>query len=276
MVSTIKIGGRILDLSSPRVMSIINVTPDSFFVPSRRTFSTAVEAAASAIAEGADILDIGGCSTRPGAVFPSAEQEYLRVSGVIKEIRRQFGDFPLSIDTFRADVVRRIVEESGPVLVNDISAGQDPDMFRTVSDLSLPYVLCHMPRELDNMHAECCYDDIVSDMLDFFVEKIKELFSMGIYDVIVDPNFGFAKNETQNLKAVAGIGGLLSMGLPLMVGVSRKRFVCSSAGCTAENALPVTSACHMALLERGVRLLRVHDTAAALSIIKLFNGIKQS
>lgn len=276
MVSTVKIDESILDLSSPKVMSIINVTPDSFYSPSRHSASNVLDAASSAINDGAAILDIGGCSTRPGVEFPTMAEEYNRVREAFSIIREAFPYFPLSLDTFRADIVRKIVDEFGPVLVNDISGGQDPEMFHLLADYHLPYILCHINGTLETMHQSFSYDDIISDMLIYFAEKVSSLLSIGVYDVIIDPNFGFSKDVTQNFKVVADYHKFLSLGLPLMAGISRKRFVSSCAGCNPEGALSATSAIHMALLERGAKLLRVHDTQAAISTINLYHGIFKS
>jgi len=266
MVSTLRIGGAILDLSSPKVMAILNATPDSFYAPSRCDASSVLDAATRAIDAGAAILDIGGCSTRPGGEPPTSDEEFQRVYDVISKVRASFPDFPISLDTYRAEIVRKIVDKFGPVLVNDISGGQDPDMFKAVSALGLPYILCHMPVPISVRHEECRYDDLISDMLCYFADKVSELTSMGVYDIILDPNFGFAKDIAQNFQVVSQYRKFLSLGLPLMAGISRKRFVPSCAE---------TAAVHMSLLERGAALLRVHDVQDAVSTIKIYHEISK-
>jgi len=273
MSGILRVGDNLIDLSSAKVMAIINVTPDSFFSSSRvHSAEMILKKAAASIEDGAAILDIGGCSTRPGSKHVDEVEEYERVKLAIQTIRNSFLDFPLSIDTYRASVVRKIAEDFGPVLVNDISGGIDKGMFSVVSQYKLPYVLCHLKGTPETMHVSASYSCIIDEMLHYFALKIGELKDCGIYDIIVDPNFGFAKDVNHNMEVVKSFARFSAFGYPLLAGVSRKSFICKTALCDTDGALSATSAMHMALLERGARLLRVHDTNEAMQVIRLYHS----
>lgn len=272
MSDILKVGYKLIDLASPKVMSVINVTPDSFYEGSRCQSQTDVlNAVEKSIEHGASILDVGGCSTRPGADKIDEQLEYERVRNALFAIKKEFPEFPLSVDTYRASIVQKLADEFGPFLVNDISGGQDSDMFDVVSRNHLPYILCHFKGTIAEMHnKEYDYSDIITEMIHFFAEKIGILQDYGIRDLVLDPNFGFAKNADQNIDVIREFDKFTAFGFPLLAGVSRKRFICKTVLCETEESLSATSAAHMMLLQKGARLLRAHDTKEAIQVIRLF------
>lgn len=271
---SVNVGGQLLDLSEPCVMTIINVTPDSFWSGSRsNTEHAIVQSVERAINDGASILDIGGYSTRPGADEVSEQDEITRVVMALKAITATFGKIPIpiSIDTFRSTVVERVLEHFGAVIVNDISSGEDDsNMLSMVGKYKLPYVAMHKRGTPQTMSALNSYDDdIVTIVLKYFAQKINYIRSFGIDDLILDVGFGFAKDTAQNFELIRRYNELKVMGLPTLAGISRKRMIWNTLGIDIADALNGTSALHWQLLSGGASILRVHDTKEAMEIVKL-------
>lgn len=259
-------------------MGILNITPDSFFAESRlRTddLTQIKERAARLLAEGADILDVGGYSTRPGAVQVDPEAELERVIPVIALLAGAFPETPISIDTFRADVATAAVA-AGAHIVNDVSGGTlDPEMFSAVAALQVPYVLMHMRGTPATMNTLTEYNEVTADVMTELREKIFRLRQMGVSDVIVDPGFGFAKTPEQNFSLVADLEIFHTLDCPILLGVSRKSTIVKTLGTTAENALNGTTVLNTLALMAGVQILRVHDPKAAREAILLTEKVKK-
>lgn len=274
---TVSVSGRLLSLEKPVVMAILNATPDSFVASTRLSGEAeVVRAAERAIAEGATILDIGGYSTRPGAAEVSPEEEWARVDMATSAIRREFPDAILSVDTFRADVARRAVRENGVAIINDISGGQlDPEMFATVAELHVPYILMHMRGTPATMQSLTEYDDLMAELIAFFQSRVDTLARMGVQDVIVDPGFGFSKTVEQNYHLLAHLHDLTLLGCPILAGLSRKSMLYKALGCSAEEALNATTAANMLALMGGANILRVHDVKAAKEAVEIYCRTQQ-
>lgn len=275
---SINVGGKILNLSSPCVMSIINITPDSFWSGSRsRTEGEILKSVEKAIEEGASILDIGGYSTRPGANEVTEEEEIERVVSALKMIKASFGEItiPVSVDTFRNSVVESVLDSWGAVIVNDISAGDDdPKMLSLVGQNKLPYIAMHKKGTPKTMNSLTTYErDIVSDILGYFSAKVSEIKSFGIDDLILDIGFGFAKDNAQNLELIRRYSEFSVMGLPTLAGISRKRMIWQSLGIEIAEALNGTTALHWELLRSGASILRAHDTKEAVEMVKLYKMV---
>ncbi len=275
---SLNLDGRILELSTPHIMGILNVTPDSFFHESRISDPKhAVEIARQMIMDGAHILDVGAVSSRPGAEEISEEDELARLSPILEALRKEFSDFPLSVDTWRSGVCRRVRENFGVNLVNDISAGQlDPDMFGTIAKLGIPYIMMHMQGTPVEMQESPSYEHVVDDLLQFFSERVYKLRKLGVNDIIIDPGFGFGKNLEQNYLLVRELHAFQMFELPLMAGISRKSMIYKVLDTDPDHALTGTTAAHMAVLIQGANLLRVHDVKAASETVKIFSQIVNS
>ncbi len=274
----LNINGRLLSIEKPIVMTILNATPDSFVPSTRLADEDAVlRAAERALQDGAAILDIGGYSTRPGAPEVSPEEEWRRVKMAASAIRRTFPKAIMSVDTFRADVARRAVEETGVTIINDISGGQlDKKMFETVADLQVPYILMHMRGTPATMQTLTDYDDLLSEMVAFFQSRLDTLAQMGVKDVVLDPGFGFSKTIEQNYLLLSRMQELAILQRPILVGLSRKSMLYKVLGITQEESLNATTAVNMLALERGAKILRVHDTKAAAETIAIYNQFKHN
>ncbi len=272
----ININGRLLDTQQPLIMGIINVTPDSFYAGSRAASDKEVlQKAADMLEQGADILDIGGQSTRPNASILSAEEEWKRLSSVIPLLTSTFPDAVLSIDTFHADVAEKAVN-SGVAIVNDVSGGgQDERMFPLVADLRVPYIMMHSRGNAQTMQSLTQYEDVVEEVVRFFYERVDKLRRLGHSDIIIDPGFGFAKTVDQSFELLKHIDALSVLQLPILAGVSRKSMVYKSLGVSAEDALHGTTALHMWCLSHGVRILRVHDVMAAKHAVEMYKRVCQ-
>lgn len=271
----INIRGELMDLSRPRVMGIINITDDSFYSGSRYTDDDAILSVASGMLEdGADILDIGGCSTRPGSEEVPETVERERVCRAAELILRHFPDAVISVDTYRASVAEAAVTGSGAAIINDISGGVlDPLMFPLVIRLKVPYILMHMQGTPGTMQADPRYDDVVADILSWFAERMAPLKEAGVKDIILDPGFGFGKNAGHNFEMLRRFSEFRIAGLPLMAGLSRKAMIWRSLGITPEMALNGTSALNMTALMNGASVLRVHDVREARQVVTLFEKI---
>ncbi|MDX2430252.1 MAG: dihydropteroate synthase [Bacteroides sp.] len=272
---SLNLGGKLMDLSTPVVMGIINATPDSFFQGSRVPEpGVAAETAKKMLSEGASILDVGAISSRPGAPEVSEAEEVERITPVIEAIRKENPDAILSVDTWRSGVARTLHERFGIQMINDITAGmQDPQMFSTISELGLAYVMMHMQGTPETMQESPNYDNVVNDILQFFGERIYKLRKRGVNDVIIDPGFGFGKTMEQNFHLLRELDAFAILELPMMVGISRKYMIYKTLESDPKEALTGTTAAHMAALLGGAKILRVHDVKEALETVKIFHQI---
>ena len=261
-----------MDLTRPRVMGIINITDNSFYSGSRYTEDDVILSVASGMLEdGADILDIGGCSTRPGSEEVPESVERERVCRAAELIMRHFPDTVISVDTYRASVAEAAVTGSGAAIINDISGGVlDPEMFPLVIKLKVPYILMHMQGTPKTMQADPRYDDVVADILSWFARRLAPLREAGAKDIILDPGFGFGKNAGHNFEMLRRFSEFRIAGMPLMAGLSRKAMIWRSLGITPEMALNGTSALNMTALMNGASILRVHDVREARQVVTLF------
>lgn len=268
---TINVGGKLMDLSEPQVMGILNITPDSFYSESRKNTEEEIAGRVNAIlAEGGSIIDVGAYSSRPGADNISAEEEKDRLRGALQILRRTAPEAVVSVDTFRADVARMCVEEYGVQIINDISGGQlDPQMFETVAALGVPYVLMHMKGNPQTMQQEPHYEDLLTEMLQYFGSKVQRLYELGVKDIILDPGFGFAKTMDHNYELMNRLKDLSVLELPILVGVSRKSMIYKLLDGTPEGALNGTSVLNTLALLKGASILRVHDVKAAVEVVQI-------
>jgi len=272
---SIQIKGRLVCLDKPKIMGIINLTPDSFFTGSRMggDLDRIISAAQKMIRDGADFLDLGGYSTRPGALDISIQEEIDRVVPAVEAIRREFPNILISIDTFRSEVARESVA-AGADLVNDISSGNlDEAMLPTIASLGIPYIAMHMKGNPQNMQSHANYSDILAEILYYFSEKVDLFKKLGIKDVIIDPGFGFAKTIEQNFFLLKNLRHFESLGLPVLVGISRKSLIHKTLKIDASEALNGTTALNMFSLTQGANILRVHDVKEAKETIKLFEQL---
>lgn len=268
---TINVGGKLMDLSEPQVMGILNVTPDSFYSASRKNSEAEVRERVNAIiSEGGSIIDIGAYSSRPGADNIFASEEMNRLRGALQILRNEAPEAVVSVDTFRADVAKMCVEEYGVQIINDISGGElDPQMFQTVAALGVPYILMHMKGNPQTMQVEPHYDDLLTEMLQYFGSKVQQLHELGVKDVILDPGFGFAKTLEHNYELMNRMQDLQVLGLPMLVGVSRKSMIYRLLGGTPEGALNGTSVLNTLALLKGASILRVHDVKEAAEVVQI-------
>jgi dihydropteroate synthase len=274
----INTGGKLLDLEIPKVMGILNITPDSFYKGSRyNTDEDILRAATRMLEDGADILDIGGYSSRPGAKDITAEEESIRVLKAIKLISRNYPEAIISVDTFRADIAREAVVGCGAHLINDISGGDaDSKMFLTVEKLNVPYILMHMKGDPRTMQNKPVYDDVVADILKWFGERIFKLQNAGLKDIIIDPGFGFGKTMDHNFDLLRRLGDFSITGLPVIVGISRKSMIWKTLNISVDEALNGTTALNAIALFNGADILRVHDVKEAVQTVKLLQKIRNS
>ncbi len=267
----INLNGILTDISVPRVMGILNVTPDSFYAASRQQADEEISTRVLQILEaGADIIDVGAYSSRPGAGDVPADEEMRRLSHALDILRRTAPDAVVSVDTFRAQVARRCVEDFGVQIINDISGGElDAGMFDTVAQLQVPYILMHMKGTPRTMQQEPHYDDLMTEMLQYFGRKVEQLHEMGVKDIILDPGFGFGKTMAHNYELMRRLQDLQVLGLPLLVGVSRKSMIYRLLGTTPEEALNGTTVLNALALTKGANILRVHDVKAAVETVRI-------
>lgn len=272
------VNGRLLDLSTPQVMGILNVTPDSFYAGSRMQTETQIATRVEQmLEEGADMIDIGAYSSRPGAADISVQEEMDRLRAGLRIVRRMHPDAIVSVDTFRAAVARMCVEEYGVAIVNDISGGEmDKDMFPTVARLGVPYVLMHMQGTPQNMQQQPHYDSLLGDIFRYFARKVQQLRDLGAKDIVLDPGFGFGKTLEHNYELLAHLEYFRIFGLPLLVGVSRKSMVYNLLGTTPAEALNGTTAVNTVCLMKGTDILRVHDVRQAVEAIKIITKMKET
>jgi len=274
---SINLSGELIDFSSPVVMGILNVTPDSFYDGGKYlSEKNIVERAAEIMEEGGKIIDIGAYSTRPGAKVISVEEELERLIPAIKAIRAHFPHAHLSLDTFRSEVAKSIVDEFGPCIINDISGGtMDDKMFETVARLGVPYILMHIKGTPENMQKNPVYSDVVNDIILFFSEQIQRLKLLGVNDVILDPGFGFGKLPIHNYELMNRLGSFKVFQLPLMVGVSRKALIWRLLEVSPEESLNGTTVLNTLALLGGADILRVHDVKEAVEVGKIVSTLKR-
>ena len=268
---TINIKGRPITFDTPKVMGIVNVTPDSFYSGSRTQGRDEIkDRVMTLVGEGADILDLGGYSSRPGADDVSAEEEYSRLAAGLEVVKEVAPDVPVSIDTFRAAVARKCVEEWGADIINDISGGTlDPDMWHTVADLRVAYVLMHTRGTPATMQSLTDYADVTADIITDLAKKVYELRGLGVNDIIIDPGFGFAKTVEQNFRLLDELGEFCKMGMPVLAGLSRKTMIWKTLGITPGESMDGTIALDAIALDRGADIVRVHDVAPAVATARL-------
>ena len=274
---TINVNGQLLDLSTPKVMGIVNLTPDSFFEGSRtQTAEQVAQRVRQLLTEGADMLDVGAYSSRPGADDLPMEEEMRRLREGLTVLRKEAPDAIVSVDTFRADVARMCIEEYGVAIINDIAGGElDSNMFDTIARAHVPYIIMHMQGTPQNMQQAPHYEDVLKEVMLHLAEKVRILHEMKVNDIILDPGFGFGKTLAHNFELLAHLNEFDIFQLPLLVGVSRKSMVYKTLGITPAEALNGTTVLHTIALSKGANILRVHDVKEAVEAIRLWHNVKQ-
>jgi dihydropteroate synthase len=277
MIKSININGELLDFSTPLVMGILNVTPDSFYSGSRKQSEEEIVGRVRQILEeGGKIVDIGGQSTTPTSTLIPAKEELKRLEPTLRLVRKEFPNTILSIDTFYSEVARPAVEKYGVNIINDISGGQiDDNMFETVARLNVPYILMHMRGTPQTMQQHTHYDNFIQDILYYFSEKISKLNLLGVNDIIIDPGFGFSKTTDQNYQLMAYLKYFNIFDVPILVGISRKSMIYKLLECTPQESLNGTSALNTFALLSGANILRVHDVKEAVECVKIVEKISK-
>ena len=271
----INVNGCLMDLETPRVMGILNVTPDSFYAGSRKQSEEEILLRARQIVdEGGGIIDIGAYSSRPDAEHISTEEEASRLKNALTLLNREMPEAIISVDTFRADIAKMCVEEYGVAIINDISAGSmDENMMPTVAKLGVPYIMMHMKGTPQNMQKNPEYDNVVKEMMYYFSEKVQRMRDLGAKDIIIDPGFGFGKTLEHNYMLMNKLEEFQIFELPILVGISRKSMIYRLLGNTPEEALNGTTVLNTISLMKGANILRVHDVKEACETVKIFNAI---
>lgn len=274
---TLNLRGKLYSLCEPKIMGILNVTPDSFYAESRTSDEEHIAARVQQLMDdGADMIDIGGYSSRSGADDVSPEEEMNRLRRGLRVVRRLYPEVPISVDTFRADVARMCVEEEGADIINDISGGMmDRQMFRTVARLGVPYILMHMQGTPDTMQQAPHYDNLRREVMLYFAERIDRLCQMGAKDIIVDPGFGFGKTLEHNYELFHHLDDFNLFNLPLLVGISRKSMIYKLLGGTPQTSLNGTTVLNTIALMKGVHILRVHDVKEAVEAKRIVMKMKE-
>lgn len=274
----LNINGDLLDLSTPIVMGVVNITPDSFYSGSRKQSEKEIlNYVEKAVSGGARIIDIGAYSTRPSAEFISEDVEKERLSKALQSIMNKFPEVIISLDTFRANIAKWGVENYNVKIINDISGGDlDKNMFETVAKLNVPYILMHTRGTPQTMQSLTHYDILLADLMEYFQQKINSLLQLGVKDIIIDPGFGFGKTAAHNFRMLKELKHFSLLNAPLLLGISRKTFIWKTLDVTpdSEAALQGTTALHMAGLINGAQLLRVHDVAEAVAAVRLYEEMK--
>lgn len=273
----INVKGQLMDLSQPKVMGILNVTPDSFYAQSRlQTEKEIILRLQEMENEGASIMDIGAYSSRPNAQHISIEEEMERLRNCLTLVNKECPNAIVSIDTFRADIAKMCVEEYGAAMINDISAGNmDKQMFATIAQLGVPYIIMHMQGTPQDMQSAPHYDNLLKEVFYYFSEKISKLRDLGVKDIILDPGFGFGKTLEHNYQLMNHLEEFSTFELPLLVGISRKSMIYKLLGTSPEEALNGTTALNTISLLKGANILRVHDVKAAVEAVKIVEKMKQ-
>lgn len=277
MMHTLNLRGKLYSLCEPKIMGILNVTPDSFYAESRTSNEEHIAARVQQLMDdGADMIDIGGYSSRPGADDVSPEEEMNRLRRGVRVVRHLYPEVPISVDTFRADVARMCVEEEGADIINDISGGMmDRQMFRTVARLGVPYILMHMQGTPDTMQQAPHYDNLRREVMLYFAERIDRLCQMGAKDIIVDPGFGFGKTLEHNYELFHHLDDFNLFNLPLLVGISRKSMIYKLLGGTPQTSLNGTTVLNTIALMKGAHILRVHDVKEAVEAKRIVMKMKE-
>jgi dihydropteroate synthase len=275
--TTLNAGGKLIDLSTPKVMGIINLTPDSFYADSRQpAVAAALRQAEKMLKEGAAFLDLGAYSSRPGAEDISVQEETDRLLPVVEALVAKFPEATLSIDTFRAQVAEAAIK-AGAHIINDISGGQmNADMFTTVARLKVPYILMHMKGDPKTMNGLAVYDDVFNEVLDYFNERYQQLKNLGVNDIILDPGFGFAKKPEHGYVLLNRLDEFNQLSLPILAGVSRKKMIYGVLDVTADDSLNGTTVLNTIALTKGANILRVHDVKQAVEAVKLVQHLKDN
>jgi dihydropteroate synthase len=265
--------GRLLNLETPKVMGILNVTPDSFFDGGRYNEpSAALDRVRQMVSEGADIIDIGAASSRPGAGLIEAGEEIARLEPVLQSVRSEFPDLVLSVDTYHAEVAKQVITHFEADMINDISAGElDPEMIPLIAKLNVPYIIMHMKGVPGDMQDNPVYHNITDEIIQYFSQKVHLLHNEGVSDVCLDPGFGFGKTTDHNYELLSQVSAFQMFALPLVAGVSRKSMIYKLLESSSEEALNGTTAVHMLLLQGGVNIIRVHDVKEAKEAVTIFN-----
>lgn len=275
-VKSLNVNGRLLELSTPQIMGILNVTPDSFYAGSRmQTEADIATRARQILDEGATIIDIGAYSSRPNAEHISSEEEIKRLRTALEILNRNHPEAIISVDTFRADIAERCVNDYGVAIINDIAAGEmDGRMFKTVARLGVPYIMMHMQGTPQNMQKEPHYDNLLKEVFMYFAKKIQQLRDLGAKDIILDPGFGFGKTLDDNYKLMAHLEEFSIFELPLLVGVSRKSMIYRLFDTSPQEALNGTTILNTVALMKGADILRVHDVREAVEAVKIVQKLK--
>jgi len=276
--TTINCNGSLLDLAVPKVMGVLNVTPDSFYDGGYYENNEQIQQQVlRLIGEGADMIDVGGYSSRPGAEQIPVEDELSRLRPVLEQIRKNYPEVILSVDTFRSEVARIAVEEYQVDIINDISGGElDGNMFETIADLQVPYIMMHMKGTPQNMKEKAHYEDMMKEITAFFSQKTDQLKTMGVHDLILDPGFGFAKNVEQNYQLLNQLEQLRFFDLPILAGLSRKSMIYKLLNIEPREALNGTTVLNTVALEKGADILRVHDVKEAKQAIHIIEKMKET
>lgn len=272
--TTLQSKGRLLDISKPVVMGILNATPDSFYNKGRNSSADELlKTAERMLNEGATILDIGGASTKPGAAIINHEEETSRVLPAIDSIMREFPEAWLSVDTYNSQTAKAAVA-AGASIINDVSSGAfDKEMIQTAAALKVPYIAMHMRGTPKTMQQEPQYDDVIMEVKNYLQKVCEECAEAGIADIIIDPGFGFGKTVEHNFQLLSQLHTFRTLGRPVLAGISRKSMICRTLNISPEHALNGTTALHMVALQQGAHILRVHDVKEAMEVIKLYEAI---
>ena len=275
-IESIMCGKNSISFDKPLVMGILNLTPDSFFDGGQYIDTDSIlKRAKQIVDEGADIIDLGAYSTRPGAEDIDVEEEWRRIQPALACIRKELPNTILSIDTFRSELVKRAINEFGACIVNDISGGTlDDNMFETIAELQVPYIMMHIKGTPQSMQTQTDYKDLMGELLEFFQDRVKQLNDLGAKDIIIDPGFGFAKTLEHNYEIMAKLREFKSLNVPLLIGVSRKSMIYKLLGGEAKDSLNGTTALNMVALMGGANILRVHDVKEAVECVKLYNKMQ--
>lgn len=275
---TLNIRGTLTSLATPAVMGILNVTPDSFYCGSRKQTEKEIDERIQAIlGEGGSMIDIGGYSSRPDAAEVSAEEERQRLAPALQMLKAHYPDVATSVDTFRAGVARRAVEEYGVAMINDISGGQlDAGMFEAVAELKVPYIMMHMRGTPQTMQQHTHYEHLMEDIMLYFARKVEQLRLLGVADIIVDPGFGFSKTTDQNYRLMSHLGEFGLLECPLLVGVSRKSMIYRFLDSTPDESLNGTTVLNTYALLGGANILRVHDVRAAVEAVRIVGKLSET
>ena len=274
----INFGGNLVSLASPVVMGVVNVTPDSFYAPSRSSnLEDVLKKVDKMVSEGASIIDIGAFSSKPGAELITAEEEWKRLETVLKGVRKEFPNLVISLDTYRSEIARKALDTAGIQIVNDISGGDwDVNMFSTISELGIAYILMHIQGKPNSMQNKPEYKDVASEVIFALSQKVQNLKLLGVCNIIVDPGFGFGKTLEHNYSLLSRLSDFRSFDLPILVGVSRKSMVYRLLEVEPDDSLNGTTAINMVALQQGAKILRVHDVKEAVECVKIYNQLNRN